>query len=288
MIPGSIDWIDVLSSNLINLIGTSWFNIITFFGLWTIIWLPIALSIARLINWQPNNSLAPQQKLVLLASLYVLAPAVIFWKIERENLSFADLGLSYSSGSLWYVLFGLTASSLGLLVVFSLETGGKLIDWHWRNIQQVPYLLLPILGLSLIISLVEEAIFRGYVFSTLLLDNSPIVAAIASSIIFAALHLIWERKQTTPQLPGLCLMGMVLVAARVFADDEIYLALGLHAGWIWGLTCIDSANLLTYKHQDHWFTGIKQQPLAGMGGILCIAITGLAIWGASSSRLLLF
>jgi uncharacterized protein len=53
--------------------------------------------------------------------------------------------------------------------------------------------------------------------------------------------------------------------------------LGLHGGWIWGLTCIDSADLLTYKHADHWFTGISQQPLAGMAGILCLTLTGLGL-----------
>ena len=267
---------------------TSWFNVATFFGLWAIIWLPISLLVSHSINWQPKKPLEPQQKLILLGSLYLLTPAVIFWKIESENLSFADLGLTNNSSSLYYITGGLVVSSLGLLIIFSLETAGKLIDWRWHNLQQMPQLLLPILGLSLIISLVEEVIFRGYVFATLREDNSLFVAAIFSSIIFAALHLVWERKQTMPQLPGLCLMGMVLVAARVLVNDTIYFALGLHAGWIWGLTCIDSAELLTYKYQDHWFTGVKQQPLAGIGGILCIAVTGLAIWSASNSKLLPF
>jgi uncharacterized protein len=126
--------------------------------------------------------------------------------------------------------------------------------------------------------LVEEVIFRGYIFITLLADNSFWLAAIASSMIFAGLHLIWERKQTLPQLPGLWLMGMVLVAARILTNDTLYLAIGLHGGWIWGLTCIDSANLLTYKYPNHWFTGLNQQPLAGMAGILCLILTGLGIW----------
>jgi uncharacterized protein len=70
----------------------------------------------------------------------------------------------------------------------------------------------------------------------------------------------------------------VLVTARVFTNDTIYLPIGLHAGWIWGLTCLDSADLLNYKHPDHWFTGIKQQPLAGMAGVFCLGVTGLSIW----------
>ncbi|MBE9048301.1 CPBP family intramembrane metalloprotease [Pleurocapsales cyanobacterium LEGE 10410] len=135
--------------------------------------------------------------------------------------------------------------------------------------------------------MVEELVFRGYVFSTLLSDNSYWLAATMSSLIFALLHLIWERKATFPQIPGLWLMGMVLVMARLVNNNNIYLALGLHAGWIWGLTCIDSAKLITYKQQNHWLTGINQQPLAGVAGIFCLTITGLALWVMADSLLLL-
>jgi membrane protease YdiL (CAAX protease family) len=257
--------------------SASWFKVFGLLGVWTIIWLPIALLVSRLINWQPKEPLTPKQKLILLASLYILTPGIIIWKVKTEFLAFADLGLSLTPGDLRYVLLGLGASLASLILVFSLESVSNLITWRWQNLRQIKSLLLPILSLSLLISLVEELIFRGYIFITLLADNSFWLAAIASSVIFAALHLIWERKQTWPQLPGLWLMGMVLVAARVLTNDTIYLAIGLHAGWIWGLTCLDSADLLTYKHQDHWFTGMKQQPLAGMAGILCLGITGLGL-----------
>ncbi|MGL5793586.1 MAG: lysostaphin resistance A-like protein, partial [Waterburya sp.] len=139
-------------------------------------------------------------------------------------------------------------------------------------------LILPILGLSLLISLVEEVVFRGYIFTILLTDHSYWLAAIMSSLIFALLHLIWERKATLPQIPGLWLMGMILVGARLLNNDNIYLALGLHAGWIWGLTCIDSVQLISYNYQNNWFTGINNQPLAGGAGLSCLAFTGLILW----------
>ena len=260
------------------MINTSWFNILSFLGVWTIIWLPIAFFVSRTIGWLPTEPLTPKQKLILLASLYILAPGIILWKLNLESLSFADLGITIAPASLRYVLLGLGVSTVSLLLIFSLESAANLVTWHWQNFRQLITLLLPILCLGLLISLVEELIFRGYIFFTLATDNSIWLAAIASSAIFAVLHLIWERKQTLPQLPGLWLMGLVLVAARVLSNDTIYFAIGLHAGWIWGLTCIDGANLLTYKYRDHWFTGIKQQPLAGMAGILCLGMTGAAIW----------
>lgn len=257
--------------------SASWFNVLSFLGIWAIIWLPIAFLVSRSINWQPNTPLTPKQKLILLASLYILAPGIIIGKVYVEPIVFGDLGLSLTPSNLLYVLLGLVVSVVSLLLIFSLESAANLVTWHWQKFRQIPGLLLPILGLSLLISLVEELIFRGYIFVTLLADNSLWLATIVSSAIFAILHLVWERKQTIPQLPGLCLMGIVLVGARVLSNNTIYLSLGLHGGWIWGLTCIDSAGLLTYKYQDHWFTGIKGQPLAGIAGILCLTLTGLGI-----------
>ena len=78
----------------------------------------------------------------------------------------------------------------------------------------------------------------------------------------------------------------MLVAARIVGNDSLYLAIGLHAGWIWGLTCIDSTELVNYKHQSHWFTGVNQQPLAGVAGILCLALTSLIMFGLMFSNLL--
>jgi uncharacterized protein len=276
---GSSNYSDVLSSNLsINLISASWFNVLGFLGVWTIIWLPIAFLLSQRINWRPQEALTSEQKLILLASLYFLAPGIIAWKVNTEFLTWKDLGLNFNPSDLLFILLGLGVGAVSLVIIFSLESLGNLVTWHWQNLREIPTLCLPILGLSLLISLVEEVIFRGYIFITLLADNSFWLAAIASSIIFAGLHLIWERKQTLPQLPGLWLMGMVLVAARILTNDTLYLAIGLHGGWIWGLTCIDSANLITYKYPNHWFTGLNQQPLAGMAGILCLAFTGLGIW----------
>ncbi|MEL6440446.1 MAG: type II CAAX endopeptidase family protein [Cyanobacteria bacterium J06621_8] len=268
------------------MLSASWFKVLTFFGVWAVIWVPIALLICRLINWQPSEPLAPQQKLILLASLYILIPGMVTWKINVEHLSFASLGLTPMSYLLRDQLWGLLLSLGSLASVLSIESALDLLDWQWHQAKQLRVLLLPIFGLSLVISFVEELVFRGYIFITLSADNSWLIAAIASSFIFALLHLIWERKQTLPQLPGLFLMGMVLIAARIISNNSLYLSVGLHTGWIWGLTCIDSAGLITYKHQNHWITGINQQPLAGLGGFLCLGITGLALYGLRVSGVL--
>ena len=264
---------------------TSWFKVVSLFGVWAALWLPIAFSIARFIGWQPNLTPTPKQKLILLASLYVLVPIVIGWKTRRELVSFTELGLNSSLEILPYLIGGLILSLASSIAVFAGQSAGNLVNWQRQNMGRLLPLLVPILCLSLLISFVEELVFRGYVFYTLSTDSTVVTAAITSSMIFALSHLIWEREQSLPQIPGLWIMGMVLVGARVVADGSIYLAIGLHAGWIWSLTCIDSAELIAYNYQNHWITGINRQPLAGLAGIVCLAVTGLAMWIGTSHNL---
>ena len=259
------------------MLNASWFRVLTFFGVWAIFWLPLALLVSRFTDWQPGEPLTPKQKLIFLASLYLLVPFAIGWKLKAESLTLASLGIATVPNAIWYTTLGLSLSLASLITVFSLETAFGLIDWHWQNAERLLSLSLPVLILSLLISFVEEAVFRGYTFTTLSSDCSFLLATLVSSLIFALLHLIWERTQTLPQIPGLWLMGIVLVVARVVGENTIYLPLGLHAGWIWGLTCIDSAQLLTYQHKNHWISGINQQPLAGVAGIVCLILTYFAI-----------
>ena len=212
----------------------SWLRILIFLGVWAVVWLPIALIVSRWLSWQSNQALLPQQKIALLLSLYFLSPLVLTvgLKLEELPLSFVGLGLN---SQIWFdVALGLGISISSLIIIFIVKFSLGWINWHGENAQNLLPLLLPILALSLLISLVEEVVFRGYIFGSLLTDNPFWVAAIFSSVVFALLHLIWERKQTIPQLPGLWLMGMILVGARLATDGYIYLALGMHAGWVWG------------------------------------------------------
>lgn len=261
------------------MLPSSLLKVTTLFGVWTIIWLPIAILIARLINWQPSQPLIVKQKLILLASLYVLAPGVLWWKIGAEKLSLVDLGWHWQLNTLTSLGLGLILSLAGLIVVFTWEFLLGLVNWQWHNRQLLLPLILPILLLALGVSLIEELIFRGYVFTTLVIEYPYWLAATISSIIFALLHLVWERKTTIPQLPGLWLMGMVLVGARLVDNNSLGLAWGLHTGWIWGLSCLDSAQLITYNTPDkNWIAGIYQQPLAGIAGIFCLLFTGSVLW----------
>jgi uncharacterized protein len=254
-------------------------NLAIFFGLWASVWLPIALVVARWVDWQQDRPLNSKQKLVLLISLYSLAPWIVWLEISQASVSFSDLGLIWHPRLYFALGWGVVLSIVTSGFIFGLESWLGLLRWNWHNLKLLLPIILPIFALGLAVSTIEELVFRGYAMKILQADFAYFVAAIVSSSIFALLHLIWERRETLPQLPGLWLMGMVLVGATWLDRGNLGLAIGMHTGWIWFLSCLDSAELITYNQNDRQLlTGIDRQPLAGAAGILCLSIAGLCLW----------
>jgi membrane protease YdiL (CAAX protease family) len=169
---------------------------------------------------------------------------------------------------------------IGIGLLFGLEQWAKWIELDLSNLSQFFAALLPTLAIGLIVSVVEELVFRGFLLSQLQHDYALWVAAASSSLIFALLHLVWDGADIAPQLPGLWLMGIVLVVARWADGGSLGLACGLHAGWIWGMASLDAAQLVHYTDRaPAWMTGLKKQPLAGGMGLLLLGVTGGVLWG---------
>jgi uncharacterized protein len=291
----AIEWRELwLSTN-------SLFKIAIFFLIWAIAWSPIGIAIA-IYNTRreqhglqhgeasspssPPQEIAPtkesidiQQKLLMVGSLYILAPPTIWIAAKVEGASFLDYGLVWQPSLLLSIFKGLGLGIVGLVASFSIQSLFGWVEWNWQNLQKLWSILFPIFILGLVIGFVEELIFRGFLLNELQLNYTYWLAAIISSLIFAVGHLIWERKETIPQLPGLWLLGIVLVLARLVDRGSLGLAWGLHAGWIWGLSCLDSARLISYSEKySPLLTGINKQPLAGVAGILCLLGTGAILY----------
>ncbi len=249
-----------------------------FLVIWLTLWLPIAFPLAKIVKWYPWQPFSVQQKLVLVSSLYLIAPLIIWFLANKKGLSLGAYGLNWSLDSLTSLSKGFLLGISGLLAVFLLEFALKLMEFKWEKLTKFWSVGIPVLFLGLFISVVEELIFRGFFLTELNQNINIWISAVISSVIFAILHLIWEQKQTLPQIPGLFFMGIVLVIARLFNDGNLSLAIGLHSSWIFGLTCLDSLGLIVYKdNAPDWFIGINKQPLAGVSGLICLLITGLIV-----------
>jgi membrane protease YdiL (CAAX protease family) len=254
-------------------------QVIIFFVAWISCWLPVGVLCAIAVNWRPFTPVKVQQKLPLLASLYLIAP-VVLWRLNRiTGASFSDYGLTWNLEILRSLGLGFGWGVLSLAILFSIQTVLGWMTWQEVEVGQVVSILLPTLLIALWISGTEELIFRGFLLTQLRHDYSVEIAAITSSLIFALLHLIWEQRETIPQLPGLWLMGIVLVIARFGDHGSLGLAWGLHSGWVWVIASLDTAGIITYTGiSPEWLTGKYGKPLAGATGILCLLSTGAILW----------
>jgi membrane protease YdiL (CAAX protease family) len=261
-----------------NIIPNSLVKVITFLLIWGIIWLPLGIIITNIIKGVKQKTITTEQKLPLVASLYLLAPLMVKGANQILGYSWRDYGLNWQLGFFLSLLLGLGLSLASLATTFLVQGWLNYLEWYPENLKKFKEVIFPLLGVGLGIGLIEELIFRGLIFTELQQEYTIIIAAIISSAIFALLHLIWEQKKTMPQLPGLWLMGMVLVEARLIAQGSLGLAIGLHAGWIWGLSSLDSSGLFAYTpNASRWIIGIDKQPLAGLAGIICLLATALVL-----------
>ncbi|MEH1804921.1 CPBP family intramembrane glutamic endopeptidase [Nostoc sp.] len=250
-----------------------------FFVCWIVCWLPVATVSAILLNWQPPKPLQPEQKMPLLVSLYLLAPPILWGVAWLTNKSFLDYGFVGNFSTLGFLALGFSLGVLSLAIVFSGQFWLGWCSFEKSNFKLLLPILLPIFLIALLVGGIEELVFRGFLFTELAQDYPVWVAAAISSLIFALLHLVWEQRETAPQLPGLWLMGMVLVLARFASSGNLGLAWGLHAGWVWAIATIDTAELITYTGKvSDLFTGKNKKPLAGLAGIICVLGTGVIIW----------
>lgn len=258
-------------------------SIVYFFSIWLVVWLPIAYPLALRSAWRPFQPSSADQKLPLLAALYGLAPLVLAGINWLTGQTFADYGLSFGWLELESSLVGLMVGSVGLIGMFGLQAG-----LGWQIISPVPVnrstamTLLLLLALALWVGWTEELIFRGFLQTQLQQVWSVGWAAALGSLVFALLHGIWEGKAVIPQLPGLWLMGLVLVLARWVNADNLGLAWGLHAGWVWVIASLDTLKL---NHASNrvpvWLTGWAEKPLAGVIGLLFLVITAVLLVGYS-------
>lgn len=282
----SLKPVDFSATVLMETLYTDWLTcpgavkIALFLGGWLLLWYPIAIIVGKTLDWRPWQAVTPTQKLPLVLSLYGLAPVLIAALLRWEQQSLGDYGLPLTIREVYRVGLGLGLALLGLMVTFRVQIATGLMIWSPERGKQWLTLSPLFLLLALAIAWVEEVIFRGIFQRQLATDLSPWLAAILISAIFAALHLLWERHLTLPQLPGLWLLGMVLGVACWLNDGNLALAWGLHGGWVFGLASVDASGLIRYPHAaGNIWVGKANQPLAGLGGLLCLGMTGLVLLG---------
>lgn len=203
-----------------------------------------------------------------------------FWGkyIWRQPRIFQRYGLEFSRRNGIDLLNGL---SLGLLLTFTLFAVMAGLGWVQF---QPPTRLWQIIAEGLLsaigIGFAEELVFRGWLLDELERDYSPKTSLWTDAIAYATLHFLKplsEVIRTLPQFPGLIILGLALVWAKRSRKGRLGIAIGLHAGLVWGYYILNIGQVVRYTNRvSPWITGVDGNPVAGAMGILFISI--LAFW----------
>jgi len=242
-----------------------------------LLWLPIAAPLYLILREDANATTIATMGMLFVAFLIL----VQFWgkHVYQHPHLLRRYGLEWTRPNGIDLLRGLSIGLLTTLTLFALM--GAL---GWLQFQQPSSEFVKVVGEGLLsalgIGLAEELVFRGWLLDELERDCSPAWALGIDAIAFATLHFLKplsEVIRTFPQFPGLLLLGLTLVWAKRSRRGRLGIAIGLHAGLVWGYYILNIGKLFQYTDRvSPWLTGVDGNPVAGGMGLLGLGL--LALW----------
>ena len=230
---------------------------------------------------------------------------VICWllvaRVPRSGLT-KVLGLAGGRQPVRDITGGLLCGVLSLVILNGvlLLLGARLIEPEMGPAMLLLKTVLYLLQ-ALALALLEESLFRGLLHGRLRATFGPTVAIILGSTIFAVSHFLRPPKSRPPEawwdtmpacfaglgemftlrwreVVGLLLVGLILAIVRE-GRRTIFLAMGIHAGWVWvrftsNKTLEDVDERI---NEDLWLLGTKRL-YDGLLGWAALLFTLALIW----------
>ena len=155
---------------------------------------------------------------------------------------------------------------------------------------------------ALTVGLFEEFFFRGLIFKGLLDDARPAIAFTVANLFYAAVHFVKPAEKFAlsgpdplagirfliqalepflnppailPGLVGLFIIGVVLSYA-LLRTQLLYLSIGLHAGWVFGIKTLSIYGEFT-RADLGWAFGAKPKIVSGVVSWIGIAAVGVVV-----------
>lgn len=243
-----------------------------------LLWLPVAISIRLALKFDQNMT-----EIIIMGALYLEFVGLLFiWNknVYRNLHWWRQYGLVLTRKNGLDFLQGL---SLGLGFTFGLFIFESILGWV--NFSSPSPIIVKVIFEGLLsalgIAFTEELLFRGWLLEELNLDYISSTVLWVDSLLFAGLHFIKplaEVIRTFPQFPALLLLGLILVWAKRSHGNCLGICIGLHGGLVWGFYILNVGQLLDYTGKvSPWITGVDNNPIAGVMGLLFLAILGLWI-----------
>jgi membrane protease YdiL (CAAX protease family) len=160
--------------------------------------------------------------------------SVLFARKLLDRRSFTSLGLDLSRSPLKDILTGFLISGVLMLFIFLVVVfarWGQVSAFIWTK-EEVPLMLINLLlGLAVMfmVGWYEELFSRGYQLVNFTEGLNRVWGVVLSSLVFSLLHLI-NPYASLYSVVGIFLAG-VFLAYACLRTGELWLAIGLHAGW---------------------------------------------------------
>ena len=236
-----------------------------------------------------------------LVMIGVLLALVIFVRFRKEM--FVRFGMDWrkDSGRLFLTGFLIGAIFLALFTMTQLLTGNANVSFRDLSWQKWVYKFASCIGGGLLIGMLEEFFFRGFLFTTLrdkLFRGSVPFAMVVTSLFYASVHFVSIRKPVIgpnpgfmdslkmiaapfqsfadwhtvwPAFIGLFLFGMVLNYC-VVRTRSLYPSIGLHAGSVFFVRIIGL--FIMFLEKDVLFWSTKKVYDGALGWIFLLLIGG--------------
>jgi len=217
-----------------------------------------------------------------------ILPAMAWLKLNSQDLGFVAKKLFFNQ-----VLQGFALGLLTLSPVFIIEygIGIHVLDpsKHW-TLGIAAQKIGSSLGLALLISMIEEPLFRGLLFAGLKRKLPVVAAVLISSSYYAALHFLKSQSEIPLQelnvLSGftllreafgnllnpinysaffaLLMVGIFLCLLRTRPNASLGICVGCHTAWVWQIKMVK--NLFYFNYQSDYLYWVS--PYDGVIGPL--------------------
>lgn len=152
--------------------------------------------------------------------------------LHSSHLNLSSLGYYPRHQRHWkQLLFGLVLGCMMLMVTTTITLKLTNADWHFNKSIDLTYILITFIMCSCS-AYIQEFVFRGYPFQTLLKRYGPWTAQLAVAVPFGLMHV--NRSMSLEDMATVMLttgLGSMLFGLAYIKTRNLMLPVGIHLGW---------------------------------------------------------